>query len=99
MQRNNHYDTVSAAIDALNKQVFIHDFNIHQDTLLCNAERYGADDFEVVDIYRYEGDTDPADEATVYAIQSKNGLKGVLVTGYGISADGISAAILAKLKM
>jgi hypothetical protein len=45
----------------------------------------------------YEGNTDPADEATVYGIQSKTGIKGILVTGYGISTDNFSTAILNKL--
>jgi hypothetical protein len=34
----------------------------------------------------------------VYAIKSKTGIKGVLVTGYGPSADSMSADILEKLK-
>ncbi|MDZ4756676.1 MAG: hypothetical protein SGJ10_00875 [Bacteroidota bacterium] len=55
------------------------------------------DDFEIVDVYRYEGDSDPADEAVVYAIESKTGVKGILVTGYGIYSDTISAKILEKL--
>jgi len=56
-----------------------------------------VDDFEIVDVYRYEGDSDPADEAVVYAIESKTGVKGILVTGYGIYSDTISAKILEKL--
>jgi hypothetical protein len=52
-----------------------------------------------VEIYRYEGDTDPADEATVYGIASKSGIKGILVTGYGASGDTMSEEILAKLSM
>ena len=42
-------------------------------------------------------DSDPSDEATVYGIQSKSGIKGVLVTGYGIATDSFSTAILNKL--
>lgn len=56
-----------------------------------------AEAFDIVEVYRYEGNTDPSDEATVYAIESKTGLKGVLVTGYGVS-ENISSDILEKLK-
>ena len=39
-------------------------------------------------VYRFEGDSDPADEATVYAISSpKYGIKGVPVNGTGIYTD------------
>ncbi len=97
MQHKTHYDTVSKAIEALHEQGYTADFNIEDNNLICSEGKFDADNFEVVDVYRYEGDTDPADEAAVYAIQSSNGLKGILVTGYGASADISSAEILEKL--
>jgi hypothetical protein len=60
-------------------------------------DAWHMNDFEIVDVYRYEGNSDPADEAAVYAIRSKDGHKGVLVTGYGISSEGISSDLLKKL--
>ncbi|HRG37948.1 MAG TPA: hypothetical protein PK289_05410 [Bacteroidia bacterium] len=93
-----HYSTVSQAIETLRKQGFTLDFNLEENCLVCDNKKFTTTDFEIVDVYRYEGDTDPADEASVYAIESKNGLKGILVTGYGPSADSMSAALLDKLK-
>ena len=92
-----HYATVSEAIEALRKQGFTTDFNLEKNCIVCHPEKFDPDDFEIVDVYRYEGNSDPADEATVYAIESKTGLKGVLVTGYGISTDTMSTEILNKL--
>ena len=97
MERKNHYKTVSVALEELRRQGFITDFNLDENCLVCNDEKFSAEDFEIVDVYRYEGNSDPADEAAVYALQSKSGVKGVLVTGYGISADPRSAEILTKL--
>lgn len=97
MQHKTHYDTVSKAIEALQQQGFTTDFNIEENCLVCDKGKFGVDDFEVVDVYRYEGNSDPADEAAVYALQSSGGVKGILVTGYGASADPASAAILEKL--
>ncbi len=97
MQHKTHYDTVSKAIEALQQQGFTTDFNIEENCLVCDKGKFGVDDFEVVDVYRYEGNSDPADEAAVYALQSSGGVKGILVTGYGASADTASAAILEKL--
>ena len=97
MQHKTHYDTVSKAIEALQQQGYTTDFNIEENALVCSEGKFGADDFEIVDVYRYEGNTDPADEAAVYAIKSSSGVKGILVTGYGASADIASAEILEKL--
>jgi hypothetical protein len=52
-----------------------------------------------VEVYRFEGNTDPADEAIVYGIESTSGMKGVLVTGYGISAEGMGAEMAKKLSL
>ena len=97
MQHKTHYDTVSRAIEDLRRQGFTADFNVEGDHIVCSEGKFDADNFDVVDVYRYEGNTDPADEAAVYAIQSSGGIKGILVTGYGASADAVSTEILEKL--
>ncbi len=97
MKRNSHYATVSEAIEQLRKQGFTTDFNLEENCIVCHPNRFGPDEFEIVDVYRYEGETDPADEATVYAVESRSGLKGVLVTGYGASADPMAEEMLRKL--
>jgi hypothetical protein len=97
MLRKNHYGTVTEALEDFRQQGFTVDFNLEENYLICDSGKFGPDEFEIKDIYRYEGDTDPADEATVYAIESRSGLKGVLVTGYGVSSDSISAAMLRRM--
>ena len=97
MQHKTHYDTVSKAVEELRKQGYTTDFNIGENSITCSDGNFGTNDFEVVDVYRYEGDSDPADEAAVYAIRSSSGLKGILVTGYGASADTAAEEILEKL--
>ena len=76
MQHKTHYDTVSKAIEELRKQGYTTDFNIDENSISCSDGNFSADNFEVVDVYRYEGDSDPGDEAAVYAIRSSSGLKG-----------------------
>jgi len=92
-----HYATVTGALEKLHSQGFTVDFSIGENCLMAGNETFNADDFDIVDVYRYEGNSDPGDEATVYAIQSKKGVKGVLVTGYGMSAEDVSPDILKKL--
>ena len=97
MDNQLHYGTVSEAINSLRKQGFTVDFNLDENCIVCDIEKFEADDFEIVDVYRYEGNSDPADEAAVYAIQSRTGLKGILVTAYGTYASSKSEALLKKL--
>ncbi len=98
MEHQSHYATVSTALNELKKQGFTVDFNLHDNCIVCGEGKFEAADFDIVDVYRYEGNSDPGDEATVYAIQSKTGIKGVLVTGYGASEDSFSTEVLSKLK-
>jgi hypothetical protein len=97
MEHKTHYGTISEALESYRQQGFTIDFNLEANCIACETDKFNADDFEIVDVYRYEGSTDPADEATVYAIQSKSGQKGVLVTGYGMSSDPFSDSLLKKL--
>jgi hypothetical protein len=92
-----HYGTVTEAINALRAKGFNLDFNLQENCIVCNNNSYQVDEFDIVDMYRYEGNSDPADEAAVYAIQSTKGEKGILVTGYGVSTDEMSADLLRKL--
>ena len=93
------YDTVTEAIKGLKDRGFTVDFNLLENCLVCNDTRFDVNDFEIVELYRFEGDSDPSDEAVVYAIQSVNGMKGVLVNGYGISADALSSEMAKKLNI
>ncbi len=93
------YATVLEAIKQLRDAGFMVDFNIEGSLLSANSSKYHKDDFEITEIYRYEGDTNPDEESTVYGIESKDGVKGILVTSYGMYIDGISEELLKKLSL
>ncbi|MBL7737617.1 MAG: hypothetical protein JNK14_00230 [Chitinophagaceae bacterium] len=93
------YDTVSAAVNGLKQRGYTMDFNLTENCLICHGDKFNVEDFEITEFHRFEGNTDPADEAAVYAVESNKGLKGVLVTGYGPSAEGMSSEMAKKLLM
>lgn len=102
MKETYNYDTVSEALNDLAKRGFTHDFNIHEegDCLICTntMTQLSPEEFEIVETYRFEGDTDPADEMIVFAISSiKHNLKGTLLNAYGIYADSSTSKIVEKL--
>ena len=98
---NYSYSTLSEAVNDLAKRGYIHDFKLCTDGVECSGLELMLypDNFEIMEHYRFEGDTDPADESVVYAIESVDGkTKGVIVNGYGISSDSLSDKMLKKLK-
>ncbi len=94
------YDTVTAAVNGLKERGYSIDFNIAFDKIICSNNKHllSPGDFEITEIYRFEGDTDPGDENVVYGITSKDGkLKGILTSAYGIYAEDTSAELMQKL--
>lgn len=93
------YDTVSEAVNDLKARGYDLDFNLEENCIICHKEKFDPADFEIEEVYRFEGDSDPADEAIVYAIMSNTGLKGVLVNGYGVSSEAMTAEMAKKLSI
>jgi len=44
---------------------------------------YQPEDLKVVKVYRFEGESDPADMAVIYALQTNDDKKGYLLDAYG----------------
>jgi hypothetical protein len=94
-----HYESVSVAINELKKKGFDIDFNLKENQVVCHMCQFDPSDLEIVEIYRYEGNSDPSDEAIVYALESKDGMKGLLVNGYGVSSDYNTSKIMKQIKV
>ena len=91
------YDTVSQAVNGLKERGYTLDFNLKSNSLECVGQKFNANDFEITEFHRFEGNSDPGDEAVVYAIESKNGMKGVLVNAFGVYAEPLSDDLMKKL--
>jgi hypothetical protein len=97
-----NYETVVAALNGLKQKGYTLDFNIAFDKLACSATGacLNPDEFEITEVYRFEGDTNPDDQDIVYAVESKDGgIKGTLTSAYGVYAEDISADMIRKLSI
>lgn len=97
------YDTVTEAVADLKKRGYTIDFSVMTDLerLVCHitSVSLSPEEFEIDEFYRFEGNSDPADEMIVYAISSTDHKhKGIVVNAYGIHSDNNSAAIVKKLQ-
>ncbi len=66
------FDTLSEAINGLKAQGYTRDFNlleneIHCDELGCG---FGATEFKVNYIFRFEGESNPSDNSILFAIET-----------------------------
>jgi hypothetical protein len=92
-----YYATVTESINQLRSKGYTIDFNLSENCIVCHSGKYEHDQFEIDEVYRYDGETDPADEATVYGISSHDGIKGILVTGSSINMSSMETRMLKKL--
>ncbi len=96
------YDTLLEALNDLKTRGYIYDFNEQKDKLYCTDKQcsFNPEEFEIVEFYRFEGESDPEDSSIVYAIQSdKNHIKGFMVNAYGAYSDTDQSQLLSKIKI
>ncbi|OCB70974.1 cupin domain-containing protein [Flavobacterium crassostreae] len=99
---NESFGTLSETINGLAKLGYSHDFNIHEECIVCRQTNVtlSPDDFQIDKIYRFEGTSDPDYQSILYAISSeKFAVKGLLVNGYGISSDDVTSTLIEKLQL
>ncbi len=48
---------------------------------------YGPSEVKIENFYRFEGYSDPSDNAILYLIETADGRKGTLIDSYGAAAD------------
>ena len=95
-------ETVSEVMDRLRAEGYKEDFNLQHNGLewVVGKQKILHDEFVIDKYFRFEGDSDPADEATVYAISApRYNIKGILVNGAGIYSDELSNEMLETLKI
>jgi hypothetical protein len=103
MKTKYSYDTVIEALNDLLERGYSNDFSILADDecLICNqtSQQLSPEEFEIDEIYRFEGMTDPGDEMILYAISSKNQkIKGTVLNAYGMYSNSDTSKIVKRLK-
>lgn len=93
------YETLTQALNDLQHRGFNYDFNLLENSIECKANHsmYNPTQFNVVEVHRFEGMTNPGDNTVIYVISTEDGLKGTLVDGYGVYAQSLSPELAAKL--
>ncbi|MDF0708055.1 MAG: phosphoribosylpyrophosphate synthetase [Bacteroidota bacterium] len=80
------FETLSEAVNTLTqKEGYKEDFEADENCIkaLYSKKEYQPKDLVIINSYRFEGMTNPADESTVFTIEATDGTKGTLVMSYG----------------
>ncbi len=99
------YETVTEAVNDLRKRGYTIDFMdlTDRECLICHQPvplELSPDEFEIDEIYRFEGLTDPGDEMIVFAISSsKYEIRGIVVNAFGTYSDTIAQKITGRLQI
>jgi hypothetical protein len=96
------YVTLSETMNELRKEGYVEDFNLQQNCLECRNGQFKlfTDEFKIDKHYRFEGQSNPSDQAILYAISSdRYQLKGILVNAYGIYSEPVTDEMLEKLNV
>jgi hypothetical protein len=93
------YKDLADAVESLKEKGFDHTFELGDDHITCkslNAE-YSPDDLSILESHSFDKGTDPGSESTIHAIQSSNGVKGILILSYGVHVDPSKAKLINRI--
>ena len=81
----NLYNTETEAITDLKRRGFTANLEYLDNTFRAvdNGKAFKAEELTIVERHRFEGASDPDDESVVYAIESRDGIRGTLVDAFG----------------
>jgi hypothetical protein len=66
---------------------------------LTNNKKYKAQDVKAVNFFRFEGQTDPDDMSILYAIETSDGRKGMLINAYGLYSDDDTDSFMRQVEI
>ena len=93
------YQTVAGAIDGLTQRGFTELFKAVNGGLraVIAGRTLGAGDLVIREFHRFEGISDPDDMAIVYALESRDGIRGTLTDAFGVYADPAISAAMSRI--
>lgn len=95
------YDTLTEALNDLRQRGYGLDYNMTGAQAYCAEvqETLGPDELTIMEMYRFEGDSNPDDNMVLYAIESRKAPanKGVLVAAYGPDVETETATFIQRL--
>ena len=92
VNEHNSMPYMKSLANCLNRMIsegYTEDFSITEKGLeaLQKHSHYSPEEIQIVNFFRFEGESDPGDNAILYVIETADGVKGTLVDAYGTYND------------
>lgn len=76
--------TMSSILEKLRVKRIDNEFNFNGEGFTCcNGKVYPAEELTIIRTYRFEGQSDPGDNAVIYLIEAADGMTGFTIDSYG----------------
>lgn len=81
--------TLSESVNEAVGKGYAENFKVISRGLVTQDDKciYSPDQIAIKNFYRFEGYSDPQDNAILYLIETNDGKKGTLIDAYGVDAD------------
>lgn len=90
MQDNKELTSMVSVLSRLRNEGYTEEYRITDDGRMCTIngkESFGPEEVNIVNFYRFEGESNPDDMAILYVIETDSGHKGTISDAYGTYAD------------
>lgn len=84
-----YMNTLTSCVNKVVKDGYTDAFKVTRNSLYSPSKdkNYSPEQIRIIDFYRFEGQSDPADNAIMYVIETNDGLKGTVIDAYGAYSD------------
>jgi hypothetical protein len=92
--------TLSSLIETAVKKGYTENFMVQEDGLYAPTTNihYLPNEVKIDNFYRFEGASDPQDNAILYFLETHDGILGTLVDSYGATADGLVTGFIKEVE-
>lgn len=101
MTNREEMDTMSTVLKHLKQKNQDNEFTVAEDgQVLLLGKQYQQHEIRLIKTYRFEGDSDPDEEAIIYLIEAFDGVVGYSIDTYGIYTSHLTdgyAGLIKKL--
>ncbi len=82
-------NTLTERVNKMTQNGYTDNMKVTKDGLYSTEKdkTYAPNEITIIDFFRFEGQSDPADNAILYVIETEDGCKGMLIDSYGAYAD------------
>lgn len=103
VNENNSQPYMKSLATCLNKVIhdgYTESFKVTEAGLqgIEHEKTYSPDQVEVINFFRFEGTSNPDDEAVLYVIETTDGTRGTLTDAYGVYTDPVISEFMKNVE-